>query len=101
MLDLQKSMSIADPRLGKQYTYLTFECPITVVFYGHGIGALEQDDTKSGLLTIDSGCKIVLSPERVTGELPNVEWLVGHSFILYLVAVDDVSDFFTVVLLSE
>ena len=92
ILSLQESLSLPDPRLGEQYTYIKFGCPLRVVFHGHGIGALEAGDKKSGVLTVEPGGLVVIADQRVTADLPNVEWVVGHSFILYLVAVDDVTD---------
>ena len=72
-------------------TEITFRCPLAVIFDRHKIGPLEKQHKMSGLLTAGPGLNVLIAPGNVNIDAPPAHWKISHSFILYLVAADDVS----------
>eukprot|EP00658_Telonema_sp_P-2_P038888 TRINITY_DN27821_c0_g1_i2.p1 TRINITY_DN27821_c0_g1~~TRINITY_DN27821_c0_g1_i2.p1 ORF type:complete len:518 (-),score=130.07 TRINITY_DN27821_c0_g1_i2:112-1617(-) len=81
-----------EPVEGGDVTCVEIGCPLSLLFHGHGIGALETDSPLSGQVVAKPGTQLLIGPDSVLIEVPDVQAAISISFIMYLIAVDDVND---------
>ena len=87
---------LADP-VNPVTTHVAIDFPISAIFHGHGIGAQSDgedtlwDNQSAGEIRIEPGVLLDATASLIYIEVPRLKGSMSMNFILYLVAVSEVT----------